>query len=561
MDLEGISKAQHKWEDDTSRESVGADTPEAETTLRTGSGDLTVKQLYTPLDMADKDYLGKTGFPGQYPFTRGVDPDGARARRPLKHFYSGFGGGEDAAQRYKALVAAGADRLSIALDLPTQLGYDSDHPLAKGEVGKVGVAIDSLRDIEVLLEDIPLDKIALSTVANCIGPWFLALFVALIEKRGLDPNTVRIQVQNDPIKEYTGRGTYIFPVGAAIDLASDVVQYCRQHLPNAVPQYACSTQFRCANVTAAQEIGFGLAFLMAYVEAAQKKGVAPEEIVPKMNLHMVSDNDLFEEAAKFRATRRLWADVARRHFHTDDPRVLALAISVFAGGHRLAAQQPLNNVVRTTMHVLAAMLGGAQWLLVPAYDEALALPTLESTRLANLTQEILHFECMVDNTVDPLGGSYYLETLTDQLEQKGREWYDRVIAMGGAVAAIESGFYLQQSVEAAYKYQREVATGKRTVIGVNKYVLPEEVPQKVFRVNPEAERKQIERLTKLRAERASRRVLECLGDVKQVAQQKKNGADQNIVPPILEAVRTYATVGEIFGTLRGVFGEYRPWRT
>jgi len=524
----------------------------------TGGGELVVKRLYTPLDLEGTDPIQDIGFPGQFPFTRGRDPLGYRAFRWPLSFYSGYGSSESANERYRALYAAGSNHIILALDLPTQNGYDSDHPMARGEVGKVGVALCTIPDMERVFNGLPLDRIHTGTVGNCIGPWAVAMFYTLGERFELDPAKMRVWIQNDPIKEYTGRGTYIFPPRVAVDLASDVVEYIRKYLPGWEPQYNCTTTMRWGGCTTSQEIGFGVANLVAYIEAAQKKGIPPEDFVPWINLHMTADNDFFEEVAKFRAVRRLWARVARERFHTDDPRVLALRLTIFTGGHRLTAQEPLNNIVRTTMHVLASILGGVESISTPAHDEALALPTFESTRLSQITKSILHDESLVGQTVDPLGGSYFVESLTNQLEEKGRECYEKVEAQGGAIVALEKGYYLREMAEGMYRYQKEVESGQRSIIGVNKYVLEKEVPIKLFEGDAEAERRQIERLNKVRRERDQSRAQKSLEKIRSIAESKAAGRDGNIVPAMIEAVKAHATVGEIFGLLREIFGEYRP---
>ncbi len=531
---------------------------ETKTEFHTGSGEFVTKRVYTPLDVADIDPIKDIGVPGKYPYTRGRDPVGYRAFRWPLSFYTGYGSSEDARQRYQALCASGSTELSLAFDLPTQIGFDSDHPLAEGEVGKVGLALDTCLDLQRVMEGLPLANLHIGTVGNCISPWVLAMFHILGEANGLDPKQMRIWLQNDPFKEYTGRGTYIFSPRVALDMASDVVEYVCKHLPQWQPQYNCTTTMRWGGSTAAQEAGFGIANLVCYVEAVQRKGIEPADFVPRLNLHMTADNDLFEEVAKFRAVRRLWAKIARERFKTEDPRVIALRITVFTAAHKLTAQEPLNNLVRTTVQVLASILGGVENIHVPAYDEALALPTFESTRVANLTKQILHDECFVGNTVDPMGGSYYLESLTNQVEEKARYWYDKVESLGGAIAAIEKGFYLKEMADGMYRYQKEVESGERPVIGVNKFVLEKETPIKIFKGNPEAERRQIERLNKVRAERDRLKVAQTLAKVREKAEAKVGGRDENIVPSILEAVRACATVGEIFGLLREVFGEYRP---
>ena len=568
--LEGFRSELSRWEEGPLKERLcgeikpqfktysGILPAETKTEFHTGSGEFVVNRVYTPLDVAHTDPSGEIGLPGQYPYTRGRDPVGYRAFRWPLSFYTGYGSSEDAHERYQALCSAGSTELSLAFDLPTQIGFDSDHPAAEGEVGKVGLALDTCVDLQRVTEGLPLETLHIGTVGNCISPWVLAMFHTLGEANGLDPRQMRVLLQNDPFKEYTGRGTYIFSPRVAVDLSSDVVEYVCKYLPQWHPQYNCTTTLRWGGSTAAQEAGFGIANLICYIEAAQSKGIKPEDFVPRLNLHMTADNDLFEEVAKFRAVRRLWAKIARERFKTEDPGVIALRLTVFTAAHKLTAQEPLNNLIRTTMQVLASILGGIENIHVPAYDEALALPTFESTRVANLTKQILNDECFVGNTVDPLGGSYYLESLTNQMEEKARYWYDKVEAMGGAIAAIEKGFYLKEMADGMYRYQKEVESGKRPVIGVNKFVLEKEVPIKIFKGNTEAERRQIERLNKIRKERDRVKVEQALAKVREVAEAKVAGKGENLVPSILEAVRVYATVGEIFGLLREVFGEYRP---
>jgi methylmalonyl-CoA mutase N-terminal domain/subunit len=565
-------KAYREWEEGPVKErlSPGGETKpqfrvysgilkeEAKKEFLTGGGEIAVKRLYTPLDLEGTDSLRDIGFPGQFPYTRGRDPVGFRAFHWPLSFYSGYGSSESANERYRDLCAAGSNNISLAVDLPTQNGYDSDHPMARGEVGKVGVALSTLPDMERVFSGLPLDRIHTGTVGNCIGPWIVAMFYALGERSELDPAKMKLMIQNDPIKEYTGRGTYIFPPRVAIDLASDVVEYIRKHLPGWEPQYNCTTTMRWGGCSTSQEIGFGVANLMAYVEAARGKGVAPADFIPWVNLHMTADNDLFEEVAKFRAVRRLWARVARERLKTDDPRVLALRLTVFTGAHRLTAQEPLNNIVRTTVHVLASLLGGVEHIVTPAHDEALALPTFESTRLGQITKIILQEENLVGQTVDPLGGSYFVESLTDQLEEKAREVYQKIDDLGGASSAMEKGYYLREMAEGMYRYQREVESGQRTIIGVNKHVVEKEVPIKLFKGDPEAEKRQVERLNKVKRERDRSRVEKSLVEIRKVAESKASGRDGNIVPSMIEAVKAHATVGEIFGILREIFGEYKP---
>lgn len=527
--------------------------------FRSGSGEFVIKEIYTPLDIVHIDPIDQIGLPGCFPYTRGRDPVGPQATKiPLK-FYSGYGTSENAKERYQALYNAGARFLSFAFDLPTQIGYDSDSPQARGEVGKVGVALDTLADMEGLLDWLPLDQVRIGTVGNCIGPWALAMFYTLGEKRDFDPAKMKVNLQNDPIKEYAGRGTYIFPPKVALDLASDVVAYTCKYLPiQWEPQYSCTSMMRWGGCNASQEVGFGIANLIAYIEAAQAKGIKPEELIPRVNLHMTTDTDLFEEVAKFRAVRRLWAEIARERFSTNDPRVLSLRLTTYLASNRLTAQQPLNNIVRTTIQTLASMLGGTETISIPAYDEALAIPTTESTRLASLIPHILNDECMVGNTTDPLAGSYYVEWLTDRLEEGGRKWYNEVEAQGGVIAAIENGYYLRKEAEGMYRYQREVEEGKRTIIGVNKFALDKEEPIEIFKSDPEMERRQIETLKRVKQERDNVLVEKCLAEIAKRAENKVAGRDDNIVPAMINAIRAYASIGEIFGVLRQVFGEYKP---
>jgi methylmalonyl-CoA mutase N-terminal domain/subunit len=442
------------------------------------------------------------------------------------------------------------------LDLPTQIGLDSDAPMAAGEVGKVGLALDTCDDLLRALETIPLAEMRLATVGNCNSPWILAMFHTLAEANGHDPKDMRFQIQNDPIKEYTGRGTYIFPPSVAIDISSDVTEFICKNLPNWAPQYNCTTTMRWGGSSASQEVGFGIANLLCYIEAAQAKGVDPADFVPRLHLHMSSDNDLFEEVAKFRAVRRLWAKIAGERLKTDDPRILALRTTVYTAGDKLTAQEPLNNITRTTMHVLAALLGGADNIVVPAYDEALALPTFESARVATLIKNILHDECYVGQTADPLGGSYFVESLTTQIEDKAYDWYRQVEDMGGPVAALENGFYLKEMSDGMYRQFTEVETGERTVIGVNKHIRDTETKIDIFKGDPEAEQRQVNRLKEARANRDQTRVTAALAEVRRVAEVKKKGERENIVPSFLEAVRARATIGEIYDELRDVFGVY-----
>jgi len=555
--LEELRKSFSDWETGTLKDRLAA-VKENRAEFTSGSGDLITERIYTPLDAGDTDFQKDIGFPGQYPFTRGIDPVGYRAFHSPLGFYAGYGSGESANKRYRQLYAAGSRDIGLAFDLPTQLGMDSDDPLAAGEVGKVGLAVDTAADLERALKGIPLTGFKTGTVGNCIGPWALAIFLVVCERSKLQPSQIGIRIQNDPFKEYTGRGTYIFNPSVAVDLASDVVEYMYKNVPSWEPQWSCTTTMRWGGCTASQEVGFGIANLLCYAEAAMEKGVNPEDFIPRVDLHMSSDNDLFEEVAKFRAVRRLWAKIASPRFNTRDPRVLALRLSTYTAGDKLTAQEPLNNVIRSTMHVLASMLAGIDHITTAAYDEALALPTFQSTRLASLTKHILNNECCIGNTVDPLAGSYYIESLTNEMEEKGRYWFDQVQDMGGARAAIDNGFYLKEMAKGRYRYQREIESGQRQVIGVNKFVQDEKISIPLFKGDEKGEAKQVARLNKARAKRNKTRLKSSLDALARTAESKAKGSTVNIVPSILEAVRADATEGEIFGVLRNVFGQYRP---
>ncbi|MDO8670562.1 MAG: methylmalonyl-CoA mutase family protein [Dehalococcoidia bacterium] len=557
-----IEKAMNDWEENVRQKSLKA-SPEKKQKFRTLSG-YDTKPLYTPLDQEGTDYLRDIGFPGQAPFTRGRMPNGYRSFVWHHDFYSGYGSSENANKRLHDLVCSGANDVTLALDLPSQIGLDSDDPMAEGEVGKAGVALASLADVDGILDGIDLRKVGLGFVTNSIGAYGLSLALALAEKRGIEPTELRqVRIQNDPLKEYSGRGTYIFPVTVAIELAADVVEFVCRNFDDKVsrqwaPQYVCATQFRWGGASAAQEIGFGIAHFLTYIEAAMKRGLSINQLVPRMDLHCTADADLFEEVAKFRAARRLWARIIKARYNSNDPRVLGLRITVFTAGNRLLAQQPLNNLARVSMQVLACILGGVEAISAPAYDEALALPTLESTQLSQQMKYIIGDECGLENVIDPMGGSYYLEKLTNQIEEEARYWLDKVESLGGVAAAIQNGLYSKEQLDGLYRYQKEVESGDRLVVGINKFAKDEEIPIDLFEGDPAAERRQIERIERLRAERSNALVRERLEQLGLAAANKADNMRVNIVPAILEAVKVYATVGEIYGVLKKVFGEYEP---
>ena len=521
--------------------------------LCTGSGDL-VQGLYTPLDLEAKefDYLTHLGFPGSYPFTRGIDPLMYRENFWIMGQYSGFGSAEEANERLRYLLAQGQTGFAMALDLPTQLGLNSDHPLAIGEVGKVGVAINSLRDMEILLEGVPLDRIRqVRTTANAIGPIMIALLLAVAEKHGTPPNAFGVLIQNEPLKEFISRGTYIFPPEPSLKLSTDVIEYCCRYLDRWNPIQICGYHLREAGCTASQEAAFAMANALAYLESSMARGLTIDEVAPKIFFMFSAQTDIFEEAAKFRAARRVWSKLMKDQLGAKDPRSQMMRIFGFTAGSTLTAQEPLNNAVRVTLEVLAAALGGVQVLHASSYDEALAIPSAEAARLALRTQQIVAHESGTTQTADPMGGSYYLEALGHNLEKDILAYLEKVRNLGGALRAIENGFYQSEIAEAAYRYQKEIERKERIVVGLNAYEGKESYPIRLHRADPKSRERQIERLKGLMEERSGERVRVALKKVQAAAER-----GENTVPSILEAVKAYATIGEICERLRAVYGEY-----
>jgi len=511
-----------------------------------------IKPLYTPEDLAGWDYHSRLGYPGEYPFTRGIQPTMYRGRLWTMRQYAGYADAEESNRRYKFLLEQGQTGLSVAFDLPTQIGYDSDDPMAQAEVGKVGVAIDSLEDMERLFDGIPLDKVSTSMTINATAPILLAMYIAVAKKQGVDPKELSGTVQNDILKEYIARGTYIFPPGPSLRLIVDVFKYCADHLPKWNPISISGYHMREAGATAVQEVAFTFANAIAYVSAAANAGLDVDRFAPRLSFFFVAQSNLFEEVAKFRAARRLWAEIMRERFGARDPRSWVLRFHTQTAGVSLTAQQPLNNVIRTTVQALAAVLGGTQSLHTNAYDEALGLPTEASAQLALRTQQILAYETGVADTIDPLAGSYYVEWLTDQLECRIRDYIRTIDEMGGALAAIESGYIQREIQESAWRFQQQVESGERIIVGVNKFTTAEEIEVPVQRVDRVAQLRQVERVRDLRRRRDNRRVEAALARLEEVAR-----SNENTMPAILECVEAYATIGEICRVLRKVFGEYR----
>jgi methylmalonyl-CoA mutase N-terminal domain/subunit len=511
-----------------------------------------VSVVYTPLDRPEADYLDELGFPGAFPYTRGIYPTMYRGRLWTMRQYAGFGTAQESNRRYRYLLEQGQTGLSVAFDLPTQMGYDSDDPRVAGEVGKVGVAIDSLEDMEELLSGIPLDQVTVSMTINAPAAILLLMVVAVAKKQGVPLEKVSGTIQNDILKEYAARGTYIFPPRPSMRLITDIFGWASQNLPSWNTISISGYHIREAGSTAAQEIAFTLANGIAYVEAALAAGLAVDQFAPRLSFFFNAHIDFFEEIAKFRAARRMWARIMRDRFGARDPRSQMLRFHTQTAGSSLTAQQVDNNVVRVTLEALAAVLGGTQSLHTNARDEALALPTEASARLALRTQQIIAYESGVAGTADPLAGSYFVEHLTDALEKEAVRYLDEIERRGGAVAAIESGYVQKEIQDAAYRYQQQVEDGRKKVVGVNT-LAEEEEPPAVHRLDPAIEQRQAARVRALRERRDGAAVATALARVREAA-----AGSQNLMPPLLDAVNAYATVGEISGALTEVFGRYTP---
>jgi methylmalonyl-CoA mutase N-terminal domain/subunit len=516
------------------------------------SSHIPVNPLYTPADLKGADYESEIGYPGEYPFTRGVQATMYRGRLWTMRQYAGMGDAEESNKRYKYLLANGTTGLSVAFDLPTQIGMDSDHALAAGEVGKVGVAIDSIEDMERLFAGIDLTKISTSMTINATGSILLALYVAVAKRRGADIRKLSGTVQNDVLKEYIARGTYIYPPQQAMRVITDMFAWANQNVPEWNTISISGYHMREAGSTAVQEVAFTLGNGMAYVEAAIKAGLDVDKFAPRLSFFFNAHSNFLEEVAKFRAARRMWARIMREHFKAKNPRSWMLRFHTQTAGSTLTAQQPENNIVRTAIQGLAAVLGGTQSLHTNSYDEALALPTEQAARIALRTQQIIAFESGAPQTVDPLAGSYYIESLTNEIEKRAAEYLGKIEVMGGMLKAIERGFVQQEIQNAAYEYQQAVDHEEAIVVGVNRFEVEEEKPIRIQKIDPALEPKQIERVRALRARRDA-------GPSKAALQQVEDAARSgaNVMPRILAAVEAYATVGEISDAMRRVFGEYR----
>jgi len=517
---------------------------------------LEIKPLYTPVDTENIDYLKDIGFPGEYPFTRGPHPSMHLGRLWTMRQYSGYGTAEETNKRYRYLLEQGQTGLSVAFDLPTQIGYDSDHPLSQGEIGKVGVAVDTLADMEMIFDGLPLDKLSTSMTINASAAILFAMYLAVAEKQGVSFDKLNGTIQNDILKEYTVRGTYIFPVGPSLRLITDIFRYCSTHVTKWNTINVAGYHMREAGATAVQEIAFTFADAIEYINAGIKAGLKVDEFAPRISWIFNTHNNFFEEIAKYRAARSLWARIMKDRFEAKDPKSWMFRFHTQTAGSALTAQQPLNNVVRVAFQTLAAVLGGAQSLASCSFDEALALPTEESVRLSLRTQQIIAHELGATDTVDPMGGSFYIESLTRKMEDKITEYLNKIDELGGAAAAIEKGYIQQEIQESAYRYQKEVESGKRVVVGVNSYQVEEPPPEGLLKVDPKVGEIQLRKLKELKAARDKGKVESSLSDLKKAAK-----GNANLMFPILESVKAYATLGEICGVLREVFGEYEGTST
>jgi len=547
---EDIKKAAENWEQKTVKKTIGK-FPERSAEFQTVSG-APVDRLYLPDSSLCDQYSQTLGFPGQYPFARGVQPTMYRGRLWTMRQYAGFSTAEESNRRYRYLLEQGSTGLSVAFDLPTQIGLDSDNEMCLGEVGKVGVAIDTLADMEALFEGIPLDKVSTSMTINAPASVLLAMYVAVAQKQGISADKLTGTIQNDVLKEYVARGTYIFPPEPSLRIVANIFQYCSREVPKWNTISISGYHIREAGSTAAQEVGFTLADAICYIETAMRAGLSVDDFAPRLTFFFAAHTDLFEEVAKFRAARRLYASIMRDRFKTQDPRSMMLRFHTQTGGVTLTAQQPDNNIVRVTLQALAAVLGGTQSLHTNSRDEALALPTEESVTIALRTQQVIAHESGVTSTVDPLGGSFFLEELTNCIEEEAKRYIREIDQMGGVVRAIESGYIQREIEQSAYAYGRSVEDRRRIVVGVNEFTSNKRTEFELFEVPEEVRNRQVEKLNQVRASRDGAQVGQALDALRAAASDPK----ANVMPPILDAVHAYASVGEICGVLRSAFGEY-----
>lgn len=549
--VERLKAATSTWQQGADRAPAGK-TCKAYSDCTTSSG-IDVKLLYTPEDVGELDYMRDLGFPGEYPYTRGYQATMYRGRLWTMRQYAGFATVEESNRRYKYLLNQGQTGLSIAFDLPTQLGMDADHPLSEGEVGKVGVSVSSLADLEVLFDGIPLDQVSTSMTINAPAAVLLAMYIALARRKGISADKLNGTIQNDILKEYSARGTYIYPPAPSMRIINDIFAYCSREVPNWNTISISGYHMREAGCTAVQEIAFTLADGIAYVDAAIKAGLDVDSFAARVSFFFNAHNNLLEEVAKFRAARRMWARIMKERFHAQNPKSLMLRFHTQTAGCTLTSQQPDNNVVRVTLQALAAVLGGTQSLHTNSRDEALSLPTEDSVRIALRTQQIIGYESGVADTVDPLAGSYFVESMTNRIEEEAWKYIARIDGLGGAVKAIERGFIQQEIQNSSYQYQLEIESGKKVIVGVNKFQVQNKPFKNLMHIDSALYEKRHKELDAMKDRRDAAKVKAALDQVKAVA-----GSDANLMPAIIDAVDAYATLGEVCDVLRSVFGEYRP---
>jgi len=554
MGLEGIRQAFDEWEKKTLNKVLDRSS-ERETEFKTESG-IPVKRVYTPLDLAHMNYTQDLGFPGEPPYTRGVYPTMYRGRLWTMRNYAGFGTAEDTNKRFRYLLEQGMPGLSVAFDLPTQLGYDSDDPMAEGAVGRVGVAVDTLADMEIIFKDIPLDKVSTSMTINAPATVLLAMYIAVGEKQGIAQEKLTGTTQNDILKDFIARGTYIFPPEPSIRLCLDIIEYCYHHVPKWNTLSITGYHIREAGANAVQELAFTLANAITYIEKARERGLAVDDFAPRLSYSLGCHRDLFEEVAKYRAARRLFARIIKERFNAKDPRSYLFRTYSGSCGSTLITQQPLNNIVRVTMHALMGVLGGHQAIHTSCWDEGYAIPTEESARIALRTQQILAYENGLTKTIDPLAGSYYVETLTNEIEKRCSEYLHKIDKMGGMLKAIEKGFVFQEIQESSVQFQREIDSGEKVFVGLNRFAVPEEEDfeeQDIFETDPTVELVQKEKLVRVKAERNDEAVRSTLRELIMAIDR-----EENLMPVIIKAVKAYVSVGEICQVMRNKWGEFKP---
>ncbi len=549
-ELRKIQEAKEEWESTTLAKHLERHPERREEFISTSSRP--VRRIYTPLDIPDFDYLRDLGFPSQYPFTRGVQPTMYRGRIWTMRQFAGMGTAEESNARYKFLLANGQTGLSVAFHLPTIFGRDSDHPYSYGEVGKLGVAVDTLKDMEILFSGIPLDKVTTSMTINAPASILLAMYMVAAAKTGVPADKIGGTIQNDILKEYMAQKSWIYPPEPSLRIITDIIEYSTEHIPRWNTISISGYHIREAGSTAVQELAFTLLNGLTYVEWATKRGLDVDAFAPRLSFFFNAHNDIFEEVAKYRAARRIWAREMKERFGAKKPRSLWMRFHTQTAGCSLTAQQPMVNIVRTAYQALAAVLGGTQSLHTNSMDEALCLPTEDAVRVALRTQQVLAHESGVANTIDPLAGSYYVEALTNEMEEEAYKYFDRVEALGGVLPAIEKGFFQKEIANASFRYQKEIEEKRRIIVGVNEYILEgEDISIPVLKIDPEVERKQIERLNQVRRERDNKRVQEALDGLR-----KASEGTENVMPHVVEAVKAYASIGEICDVWREVFGEW-----